>query len=349
MSGLDQFLELHKLLLSGDYLMEDEISFLDFMRLLKLLFSSRKLSVIIRKSDFSFSTVFGVLEFLRNISLIELDENGKLRILNKEILKEIYFSPQLVKMKLKFQLKFTKRIWFHSKKKKSLLSLFDSSFILSKTNFQLPCSIKTSYLRAIMILQNIYFETQNALLFGDDDMVSLVLKYLNPNLSITVIEIDGRLTKLLKKIAHRKKYKSFEIYNNDFNELVRNPEVVKKKYSIIHLDPPYEPKKLSKFLSNLPQLFNEKMVQIYLNGTYDNESRNIINSFLLKNKLKIVDYCKSFNNYPCKSTDFNYIDSLKKDIRRYYDFKLNRKYLKKLRLSSDLLMIENTIEINAMS
>ncbi|MHA2287397.1 MAG: bis-aminopropyl spermidine synthase family protein, partial [Promethearchaeota archaeon] len=293
MSGLNQFLELHKLLLSGDYLIEDEISFFDFMRVLKLLKSSRKLSGSLKKSNCNFSTVLGVLEFLRNVSIIDLNRKGQLRINNKEILNKIYKSPSKFKLKLKLLLSFNKKLIVYSTNKNSLLKLYTSNFKLSKTNFQLPCSIKTSLSRAMMIVKNTYFNSQNILFIGDDDLVSLVVKFLNPDLPITVIEIDGRITKLLKEIINKKNYNNFEVYNNDFKELTKPHDLANANYSIIHLDPPYEPKELSKFLNNLPIVFNEKMIQIYLNGTFDNESMNIINAFLVKNKLKIVNYYKS--------------------------------------------------------
>ncbi|MFX0076671.1 MAG: hypothetical protein ACFE96_14605, partial [Candidatus Hermodarchaeota archaeon] len=105
---------------------------------------------------------------------------------------------------------------------------------------------------------------------------------------------------------------------------------------------PYEPKELKKFLNNLPLKFDEKMVQIYLNGMHSNESMNILNSFLVKNQLKIVHNYESFNYYPCKSTDLKYIESLRKQIMLDFDFKLDKKLLRKLKITSDLLIIENT-------
>ncbi|MFX0075229.1 MAG: hypothetical protein ACFE96_07295, partial [Candidatus Hermodarchaeota archaeon] len=182
MSDLKQFLELHKLLLSGDYLIDGEITFLDFMKVLKVLYSSKKFTTSLKKAEVSFSTMLGILEFLRNVSIIELNKKGQLRIHNEEILDQIYKPLNKIRLKLKLLVSNKKKIFFYSNNNNSLLRIYAKDFKLSKVNFQLPCSIKTSLSRAITIVNNIYFKTQNALFIGDDDMVSLLVKCLVPEL-----------------------------------------------------------------------------------------------------------------------------------------------------------------------
>ncbi|MFX0106049.1 MAG: bis-aminopropyl spermidine synthase family protein, partial [Candidatus Hodarchaeota archaeon] len=181
---------------------------------------------------------------------------------------------------------------------------------------------------------------QKALFIGDDDLVSILCKFIIPELPITVIEIDGRITKLLKEIVEKNNFKDFKVYNIDFKELKDYPELSKEKYSIIHLDPPYEESELQEFLNIIEGILDNKIIQIFLNGLYDDNSQTIINQFITKNNLNISNYYKSFNSYPFKSLDSDFLKYLKKEIKLNNNLKFEEKNLKKLEFTSDLLLIE---------
>jgi predicted methyltransferase len=224
--------------------------------------------------------------------------------------------------------------------KHNLLKLFEPRFTLNSKSFQLPCSIRSSFRRALTIAENIYFSSQKALFIGDDDLVSILCKFLIPKLPITVIEIDGRITKLLKKISKRYEFKNFEVYNSDFKKINEIQETIKERYSIIHLDPPYEAKELDIFFRNIDLILDEKLSQVFLNGLYNNKCTSLLNQFIGRSNLILTGYYKSFNSYPLKSVDQKYLKNLRKQIKLENTLELKGKLLKDIELLSDLFVIE---------
>jgi len=343
-SEVERLEELYNLLISGDYLYNDSISFLKFIQILQLLKSHRNFAKCFKNSHLKLTTFLGIIEFLQNVNIIKLIKDKHIKIENNEILELLYRSSSRRRMFLKLIRKIPRwnkklRI-FNYLKKRSLLKLYLPKFKLNVRAFQLPCSIGTSVRRAITIVKNINLKSQKAFFIGDDDLVSVLCKFLMPELSITIVDIDGRITKLLKEIAKKKKFTDFNVYNLDFKEIKDSPEILKHKYSIIHFDPPYEAKELQKFFEGIDLIVDGQINQIYLNGLFDNKSMTVINQFISKNKLIISRYYNSFNSYPLKSSDVNYLKNLRKQIKLEYNFKFKANSLKRIDFSSDLFVIE---------
>ncbi|MFX1476498.1 MAG: bis-aminopropyl spermidine synthase family protein [Promethearchaeota archaeon] len=343
--NIERLGELYKLLMSGDYLYDDTVSFLDFIKILRVIKTHRSFSKCFKYSHIDLASFLGIIEFLQNINVVNLTKkNKRFRIQNVEILDPIHKVPSRFIMALKLirkiPLKYTLNAKLMFLKEWSLLRLYKPKFVLNVKSFQLPCSIQTSIKRTLLIAENTCFSSQKALFIGDDDLVSILCKFLIPELSITVIEIDGRITKLLKKLVQRYKFKNFRIYNLNFKEINEIPEIINQNYSIIHLDPPYEAKELQSFFSNINLILDDKINQIFLNGLFDNKSMSILNQFVAVNDLIITKYYKGFNSYPFKTLDSKYLKYLKKKIRFENLIKFSEKNLRKITFSSDLYLIE---------
>ncbi|MHA1883834.1 MAG: bis-aminopropyl spermidine synthase family protein [Promethearchaeota archaeon] len=341
---IDKLGEIYKLLISGDYVEDNTISFLDFIKILRSIKSCRNFSKCFGNSHMEMSSFLGIVEFLRNVNIIKLVDQKRIEIQNDEIFSLIYSPPSRGKMILKLARNLPQKyLLLRSRSilsKYNLLKLFKPKFILSSKNFQLPCSLKSSFRRVLVIAEHICFSSQKALFIGDDDLISILCKLLIPELPITVVEIDGRITKLLKKVARKYKFKNFEVYNRNFKEDDEIEDLLKYKYSIIHLDPPYEATELKIFFKNIEVILDEKLNHIFLNGLYNTKCMSILNQFIERNNLVLTEYHKSFNSYPLKPVDQKYLKRLRKYIKFENNLKFKGKKLKDIELFSDLYVIE---------
>ena len=344
---IERLVDLYKLLTSGNYVYDNAVSFIDFIRVLRLVKFNSDFHKCFKKSHLELISFIGIIEFLQNVNIIKLNKNKRIKIQNDEIFELLYKNPSKSSMLLKTIGKIPYRHYLARKlasmSKTNLLELYEPKFKLNPKSFQVPCSLKSSLKRARVICNRAYFTSQKALFIGDDDLISILCKFIIPELPITVIEIDGRITKLLKKIAIKHKFKEFNVYNLDFKEINEMSEILKIKFSIIHLDPPYDEKELLKFTANIGLILDENIVQIFLNGLYDINSMSVVNKFITKNRLIISDYHRSFSSYSFKSTDSKYLKYMKKQLKRETDLKFKEKDLKKIEFSSDLYILEKSL------
>ncbi|MFX1448131.1 MAG: bis-aminopropyl spermidine synthase family protein [Promethearchaeota archaeon] len=344
---IEKLVDLYKLLISGNYVYDNTVSLIDFIRILRVIKFNKRIYKCLKKSHIELVSFLGIMEFLKNVNIIKLVRNIRIKVQNNEIFELIYKNPskkiiflKLVK-KIPFQNYLVKKLTFSSKI--TLLELYKPKFELNARNFQIPCSLKSSIKRAVIISQKIYSKNQKAVFVGDDDLVSILCKFIIPELPISVIEIDGRITKLLKDIAKRHKFKDFNVFNLDFKDFHEIKQHIEPMFSVFHLDPPYEAKELQKFAINLSSMQDKFLVQIFLNGLYDPNCMAIINEFILKNKLILSDYYKSFNSYSFQSADSKYLKYTKKQLKFETDLKLKEKDIEKIEFFSDLYIIEKSL------
>jgi len=344
---IERLVDLYKLLSSGNYVYDNTVSFIDFIRVLRLVRFNSNFHKCFKKSHLELISFIGIIEFLQNVNVIKLNKNKRIEIQNDDIFELLYKNPSNSSMFLKTIGKIPYRHYLARKlasmSKTNLLELYEPKFRLNPRSFQVPCSLRSSLKRARVICNRAYFTSQKALFIGDDDLISILCKFIIPELPITVIEIDGRITKLLKKIAIKHKFEEFNVYNLDFKEINEMSEFLKTKFSIIHLDPPYDEKELLKFTANISLILDEKIVQIFLNGLYDVNSMSVVNKFITKNKLIISNYYRSFSSYSFRSTDSKYLKYMKKQLKRETDLKFKEKDLKKIEFSSDLYILEKSL------
>ena len=344
---IERLVDLYILLNSGNYVYDNTVSFMDFIRVLRLLKFNKDFQKSFKKSHLELISFLGILEFLKNVSVIKLNKNKRIKIQNNEIFELLYNKPsqkwmiQRLIRKIPYRNYLVRKLAFRSKI--SLLKLYKPKFKLNVRSFQNPCSLRSSIKRAVAICQKLYFKSQKALFIGDDDLVSILCKFIIPELPITVIEIDGRITKLLKDIALKHHFENFNVYNLDFKEIEEIKEQLETKFSIIHLDPPYDAKELQKFTANISLIQDQFLVQIFLNGLFDINCLSIINNFITKNNLLISEYSKSYNSYSFKTTNPKYMKFMKKQLKLETDLKFKEKDLKKIEFSSDLYILEKSM------
>ena len=344
---IERLVDLYKLLNSGNYVYDNTVSFIDFIRILRLVKFNSDFHKCFKKSHLELISFIGIIEFLHNVNVIKLNKKKRIKLQNDEIFELLYKPPSKSRMFLKTIRKIPYRHYLARKlasmSKTNLLELYEPKFRLNPRSFQIPCSLRSSLKRARVICDRAYFTSQKTLFIGDDDLISILCKFIIPELPITVIEIDGRITKLLKNIAIKHKFKEFNVYNLDFKEINELSEFLKNKFSIIHLDPPYDEKELLKFTANISLILDENIVQIFLNGLYDVNCVSVVSNFITKNKLIISDYYRSFSSYFFKSTDSKYLKYMKKQLKLETDLKFKEKDLKKIEFSSDLYVLEKSL------
>ena len=344
---IERLVDLYKLLNSGNYVYDNTVSFIDFIRVLRLVKVNSNFNKCFKNSHLELISFLGIVEFLKNLNIIKLDKNKRIKIQNDEIFELLYKNRSKSSMFLKIIGKIPYRHFLPRKlasmSKTNLLELYEPKFRLNPKSFQVPCSLRSSLKRAKIICNRAYFTSQKALFIGDDDLISILCKFIIPELPITVIEIDGRITKLLKKIAIKHKFKEFNVYNLDFKEINEVSESLKTNFSIIHLDPPYDEKELLKFTANISLILDENIVQIFLNGLYDIKCMSVVSNFITNNKLIISDYYRSFSSYSFKSMDSKYLKYMKKQLKLETALKFKEKDLKKIEFSSDLYILERSL------
>jgi len=344
---IEKLVDLYKLLNSGNYIYYNTVSFIDFIRVLRLVKFNKNFQECFKKSHIELISFLGIIEFLQNVKLVKLNKNKRITIQNHEIFELIYTAPSQKSIYLKIARKIPlrkyilKKIAFKSKI--NLLELYKPNFKLNVRSYQIPCSLRSSIKRAGIICNNIYFKTQKALFIGDDDLISILCKFIEPKLPITVIEIDGRITKLLKSVAVKHKFENFNVYNIDFKEFDEIKQHIDDGFSIVHLDPPYEVEELRRFTVNLSLMQDKLLFQIFLNGLYDSNCMSIISDFITKNKLVISDYFKSFNSYSFRSADIEYLKYMKKQLKLESNLKFKEKDIERIEFSSDLYIIEKSL------
>ena len=97
--------ELYSLLISGNYLYDETISFLDFIRILRVLKSCKVFPKCLKKSHFGLNSLLGILEFLQNVNVVKLDEKKRIEILNDEVFTSFYQSSSQKKLLAKLMRK----------------------------------------------------------------------------------------------------------------------------------------------------------------------------------------------------------------------------------------------------
>ncbi len=114
----------------------------------------------------------------------------------------------------------------------------------------------TALRRAYFMLQNDDLEGRKILLLGDDDFTSLAIALLDISTDITVLDIDMRLTDVIRKIAGENNYQ-IKCYNHNLRKPI--PEELEGQFDTILTDPPYTIPGLELFLSRAIQALKKEI------------------------------------------------------------------------------------------
>lgn len=154
----------------------------------------------------------------------------------------------------------------------------------------------TALRRAYFMLQNDDLEGRKILLLGDDDFTSLAIALLDISSDITVLDIDTRLTDVIRKIADENNYQ-IKCYNHDLRKPI--PEELVGQYDTIFTDPPYTVPGLELFLSRGIQALKKEIGRkIYL--AYAHRAPNDLFDFqqvIVNHGLAIQETIPGFNLY----------------------------------------------------
>ncbi|NHJ41422.1 MAG: putative methyltransferase [Asgard group archaeon] len=154
----------------------------------------------------------------------------------------------------------------------------------------------TALRRALLMLQNGDIENREVLLLGDDDFTSLAIATLKTKTSITVLDIDERLLKIISKISEKEKY-NIKCIKADLRKPI--PSELIDKFDTILTDPPYTKFGLILFLSRATKAIKkEKSKKIYLAFAHREPNiTNEIQQIILDHGLSIQNIYPGFNLY----------------------------------------------------
>ncbi|MBI2098163.1 MAG: bis-aminopropyl spermidine synthase family protein [Candidatus Wildermuthbacteria bacterium] len=173
-------------------------SFFVFLRDLKTAIYSASIfdfvKIIARDSEYG----AGFVEFFEKTKLAKLDKNGKVIVLKKDLL------SMLPRVQSEEEIKSTieRKLGVKIKANASVTDLLKNIKVFrTKSKFdQLPISQATAIFEVKKILENLPLP-ETFLFVGDDDFISVLLSFADPNISSLVIDADEELLASIKNIA----------------------------------------------------------------------------------------------------------------------------------------------------
>jgi len=121
---------------------------------------------------------------------------------------------------------------------------------------------QTSLLRALFMLEEGDVEGRNVIFLGDDDLTSVATGLLRAARKIAVIDVDERLTDLIRDISEREGL-GIECILHDLRDTL--PVELRNGYDVVFTDPPYTIQGLRLFVSRgIEALSKKKCGSVYL-------------------------------------------------------------------------------------
>lgn len=180
--------------------------FLIFLKDIKTIIYSKTIFDFITKNSAEDWDLSCYLQFLVKEKIIKINDNGKILILNKELINLMPRPQNEDEIKFKIEKKLKVKI----KENESVNKLFQNRAIkkiLVKSKWdQMPISQGSAIFLVNKILKEIPF--YNDFLFvGDDDFISVLLGLANPKIESLVVDIDDQLLNCIDKLAKNFKLK----------------------------------------------------------------------------------------------------------------------------------------------
>jgi hypothetical protein len=154
----------------------------------------------------------------------------------------------------------------------------------------------TAFRRAFLMLENNDLEGRNVLLLGDDDFTSIAIASLKLKTTITVVDIDNDLLKIIDDFA-RKENAPITCIQADLRKSL--PESLLNSFDVVLTDPPYTLPGLQLFLSRAIQALKEEPEKkVYL--AYAHRPANellAVQEIILSMGLAIKTKIQGFNLY----------------------------------------------------
>ena len=153
--------------------------------------------------------------------------------------------------------------------------------------------------RALFMYERGDVEEKDIFILGDDDLLSLALGLMGLARSITVVEIDKRITDFIKKRAREERIPTIQIVN--YNVLEPLPESFCERYDTFVTDPVETSAGLKVFLERCIQTLKKTGSSGYFGLTHLEASLKKwyeIERFLLNCNFVITDILRDFSFYP---------------------------------------------------
>jgi hypothetical protein len=173
------------------------VPFFEFLSDLKfILFSKNQSEFILKKGSDNWDFWY-YLEFLKREKILKVEKNGKVNLLKKEILEFLPKPKRKEEIKRILEKKLRKKV----KEERPISELFEREKITPELD-QLPLSQGSVLFLAEKILERIS-NFYPFLLVGDDDLLSLTLGLIEPNLKLKVIDIDNNLLSFIEHFSKK--------------------------------------------------------------------------------------------------------------------------------------------------
>ena len=193
-------LKLSKKILGEFYDNYYKVSFLTFVQNIKTIIYSKNAFDFIVKKSLEDWDLWCYLEFLEKEKIIKVKKNGKVSILKNEIIK-IIPKPQSEK---EIKEKIERKLKIKIKEEEPVINLFKKfqDFKVKAKWDQMPISQGSAIFVTKKILENLPLN-KKFLLVGDDDFISVLLTFANPNLECLVIDIDQQLLDCINLLSSK--------------------------------------------------------------------------------------------------------------------------------------------------
>jgi hypothetical protein len=170
-------------------------TFVEFVNFLKFVFFGKNVFTFLQRSDGNLWDLWYMLKFLVDANIILLKGN-KTKVLRKDLLqtvvKPITRKEIVSKLREKIRVRMPLPVY----------SLFKgvTPFKWKWKYDQLPISTASAITLVERILENLPLH-ERFLFIGDDDFISILLGIVNPQIIMTVIDIDAQLLKCIDELA----------------------------------------------------------------------------------------------------------------------------------------------------
>jgi predicted methyltransferase len=263
-------------------------SFLNFLRKVRdIIFSSNIFSLVKNWSEDQWP-LFYYVSFLKKERIVELKEDGKVKLLKKEFLKlfpqkrEEKEIQEIVEKKLKIKLE------------PEALSNFPFQTKIVAKYDQFPISVSSAIFIVKKILE--YLPLNRKFLFvGDDDFISVYLSLSEPKIESLVVDIDGNLLNKIREISRKFRLK-IETKRADIIKVKK----LNKKFIGFSTNPVYTFEGIKTFLNFGINQLGKDGGFIFLSLSDEAIGNRILflEEFFAKKKLKVEEVIKEKVYYP---------------------------------------------------
>lgn len=161
----------------------------------------------------------------------------------------------------------------------------DQYFISEESSFQKAC-----------LLEPEQYTGKRTILLGDMDFTSLFIGLLSKPRDLAVLDIDKRLPEIIFRMKFDFKIKSIRFVNHDIR--LRTIAILKHQFNYIFLEPPMTEEGLELGLSRAVQCAKkESDSRIFLSFDFKERKKILIDEYIQKMNLEIIDVKKDFNKY----------------------------------------------------